>query len=77
MFTWHCAQATVVWPPVSGNGVLLWLNVAGCQAVFVWHVVQSVTNPVCGGALAVVKSVWWHPMHVVAVVAQFVVLVWH
>jgi hypothetical protein len=46
---------------VSGNGVVLWSNVAGCQAVFEWHVVQSVGNPVCGGAAAIVKSCWWQP----------------
>jgi hypothetical protein len=55
LFTWHWAQTTVVCPPVRGNGVLLWLNVAGCQAAVVWHVVQSVENPVCGGAFAVVN----------------------
>ena len=53
MFTWHCTHATAGWAPVSGNVELLWLNVEGCQTAVVWHVVQSVGNPECGGAFAV------------------------
>jgi hypothetical protein len=59
LFTWHGAQATVVCPPVRGKGVELWLNVAGCQAEVVWHVVQSVGNPVWDGAFAVANCCWW------------------
>jgi hypothetical protein len=35
------------------------LNVAGCQAEVVWHVVQSVGNPVWDGAFAVANCCWW------------------
>ena len=35
----------MVWAPVSGNEVVLWLNVADVQLVVVWQVVQVVGNP--------------------------------
>jgi len=43
---------------------LLWLNVAGCQDVIVWHVVQSVENPVWGGAAAFANSCAWQAVQV-------------
>ena len=55
---------------------MLWSKVAGCHAVLVWHVVQSVGNPACGGAAAFVKSVWWQPMHVVESPTYWL-LMWH
>ncbi len=33
LFLWHVAQATEVCAPVSGNGVVPWLNVAPDQFV--------------------------------------------
>ena len=51
---------TAACAPVKGNLVVLWLNVEGCHAVELWHVVQSVENPpaVCGGLVAAVKFCW-------------------
>lgn len=69
---------TDVCAPVSGKLVLLWLNVDGCHAVVVWHVVQSVANPAdaCGGFVAPLKSVWWHPTHAVGNVVKLL-FTWH
>ena len=68
-------QAVVVWAPVSGNVVLLWLNVAPVQSVVVWHVSQVVGNPtaVWEGLFVPAKSLpggavppaAWQPAHVV------------
>jgi hypothetical protein len=45
LFTWQLAQATVVCLPVKGNGVLLWLNDDGIQAVLLWHTSHCCGNP--------------------------------
>jgi hypothetical protein len=42
---WHAVHATLVCAPVSGNGVLLWLNVAPVQLVVEWQSEQSCGNP--------------------------------
>jgi hypothetical protein len=34
---WHFWQVVLRCAPVSGKAVLLWLNVAGSQALVVWH----------------------------------------
>ena len=39
--TWHCAQATCVCAPVSGNLPVEWLNDAPDHRVVVWHTEQS------------------------------------
>jgi hypothetical protein len=44
-FTWHCAQGVLTCAPVSGNLVVLWLKVAGDQAVVVWHTSHVVGKP--------------------------------
>jgi hypothetical protein len=48
---WQFEQGTLTCAPVSGNDVLLWSNVAGCQAIVVWQVEQVVGMPAltCGG----------------------------
>jgi hypothetical protein len=41
LFTWHCMHGTAAWAPVSGKADVAWLNVAGVQAVVVWHTWHS------------------------------------
>jgi hypothetical protein len=45
LFTWQVAQATVACAPVSGNDVVLWLNVALVQFVVEWQVAHVVGKP--------------------------------
>lgn len=57
---WHFVHGvTVACAPVSGNFVVLWLNVEGCHAVVLWQVVQSVEKPpdAWGGLVVPLKSV--------------------
>jgi len=50
---WQALQGVVVCAPVSGNWVVLWLNVPPVQVVVVWQLVHVVANPAaaCGGLL--------------------------
>ena len=60
LFTWQVAQATFTCAPVSGNLVVLWLNVAPFQFVVLWQREQSCGNPAVTwfGLLVPVKSAW-------------------
>ena len=51
MLTWHAAQLTPVWAPVSGNAVRLWLMVAPAQVAVVWHDAQLVLTALLCGVL--------------------------
>ena len=42
--TWHCAQATLAWAPVSGNADFEWSTVASDHVVARWQAPQSVPN---------------------------------
>jgi hypothetical protein len=48
----------VVWNPVNGNDVVLWLKVDVSHEAVVWHCVQSVGKPpaTCAGLVVPVKS---------------------
>jgi hypothetical protein len=53
----------VVWAPVNGNDVVLWLNVDVVHDDVLWHCVQSVGKPLVTwfGFVVPVKSYWWQP----------------
>jgi hypothetical protein len=68
LLVWHWAQGAVTCAPASGKYVA-WLNAdfrLHVVSVLRWHVSHAVGKPVCGtGDLALLKSVWWQPRHVV------------
>ena len=72
LFLWQLPHATVVCAPVSGNFVaVLWLNVAPCHRVVVWHNEQSCENPADTwfGFVVALKAARWHAEHWVGVPA--------
>ncbi len=59
LLMWHAVHGvTVACAPVSANPIAEWSNVAGCQDVVVWQVVQSVENPWWDGFVAALKFAW-------------------
>ena len=67
--TWHWAQITVWWRPVSGNLVLPWSKVAGVQPFVVWQAAQVVGNPAARwfGFLVAWYFAWWQETQSVGV----------
>src|SRR6516162_9921664 len=85
---WQAVQVWATWAPVSAQPFpyCTWLKVTSAvqvMGVLPWQVVQSCGKtfeppwPLCGGALAPLKSVVWQPMQVVGKWAVRSLFLWH